>query len=29
MSERHLRYKLRKYKLSPGGDEEEGEGPAE
>jgi len=31
MSERHLRYKLRKYKLSPGGDEtgneEEGEDP--
>ena len=33
MSERHLRYKLRKYKLSPGGDEtsneEEGEDPTE
>jgi two-component system NtrC family response regulator len=33
MSERHLRYKLRKYKLSPGGDEtghaEDGAGPAE
>jgi len=29
MSERHLRYKLRKYKLSQGGDEDGGQGPAE